>query len=335
MRARALGVTSVTALVLIVAAGCGGHSSDGSPRARAPSTPTAEAVAVGTVGPGPRIVFRSTVPGPEYGRVAMVGTDSPGGPRQYTRATCDRVAASGRELVCLRAATGTTSSYTATVWRGGTPVSSVQRPGVPSRARLSPGGTLTATTGFVDGDSYETTGFSTRTFITPVGGGRGMHLQDFQLVHRGQAIAPTDRNYWGVTFLDEDAFYVTASFDGHTWLARGSVRARRIWTTPRTAECPSVSPDHTHVAYKKKQHDGTWRIAVLDVASSREQLLPGDRSVDDQVAWLGNATILYTLPRSGADSGQSDVWAVSADGSSAPRLLIKEAGSPTVVEQVR
>ena len=40
---------------------------------------------------------------------------------------------------------------------------SVSLPGLPSRTRLSPDGTLAASTVFVNGDSYITTGFSTRT----------------------------------------------------------------------------------------------------------------------------------------------------------------------------
>ncbi len=106
----------------------------------------------------------------------------------------------------------------------------------------------------------------------------------------------------GVTFVDEDAFYVTVSFGGATWLARGSVRAERIQTLRKTAECPAVSPDHDRVAYKKREGAG-WRIAVLDLASGREKVLPGRRSVDDQVAWLDDDTLLYSLPRTGAAQG--------------------------------
>ncbi len=279
----------------------------------------------------PRIVFRHTGPGADYGHVGMVSLKDPSGPRAMTGTACDRVAAIALEMVCLRAGTGVTSTYTATVTRSGRTLRTDERPGIPSRTRLSPGGTWVTTTAFVAGDSYTTAGFSTRTFITPAAGGRSMHVEDFKLVHRGRAIAPVDRNYWGVTFVDEDEFYVTVSFGGHTWLARGSIRAHRVWTVRETAECPSVSPDHAHVAYKKRQRDGTWRIAVLDVHSGRELVLPGGRSVDDQVAWLGEDALLYALPRSGAEAGQSDVWRVDADGSSPPRLLIREAASPTVV----
>jgi hypothetical protein len=291
----------------------------------------AERVPLARVESVPRIVFRNTSPGADFGHVALVPRNDPRGPRAITALVCDRVAATAQEMACLRAGTGIASSYRAMVVRAGHVLRTDDRPGIPSRARLSPGGTLIATTAFVAGDSYTSAQFSTRTFITPVAGGHAMHVEDFQLVAHGDKIAPVDRNYWGVTFLDEDAFYVTVSFSGHTWLARGSVTDHTVTTVRETAECPSVSPDHTQVAYKKRQSDGTWRIAVLDLATGREHVLPGGRSVDDQVTWLGDDTLLYALPRTGAQSGQSDVWAVAAHGTSAPRLLIREASSPTVV----
>jgi hypothetical protein len=279
----------------------------------------------------PRLVFRNTAVGPQYSRVAMVSLSAPGGPRAITPMTCDRVDARGPVVLCLRAHTSITSSYTARVVRGTRQLASTDRPGIPSRARFSPDGTLTATTAFVAGDSYKDSGFSTRTWITSVATGRGLHIEDFDLVHDGRHIAPVDRNYWGVTFLDDDAFYVTVAFGGNTWLARGSVHDRVVHTVRETAECPSVSPDHSRVAYKKRTKDGGWRVAVLDVASGAERVLPGGRSVDDQVAWLDDDTLMYALPRTGAQSGEFDVWAVRADASSAPRVLIPLASSPSVV----
>jgi dipeptidyl aminopeptidase/acylaminoacyl peptidase len=279
----------------------------------------------------PRIVFRNTALGADYGRVAMAALADPGGARAVTSVKCDRVDAHGPELLCLQAHSTITSSYTTLVLNGSHRLLSTSRPGIPSRARFSPDGTLAATTAFVAGDSYTDSSFSTRTWITPVKTGRGLHLEDFDLVHDGRHIKPVDRNYWGVTFLDEDAFYATVSFSGHTWLVRGSVRDRTVQTVHATAECPSVAPGHTEVAYKKRQANGEWRVAVLDVASDKERLLPGSRSVDDQVAWLDDDTLIYALPRTGAHSGEFDVWAVAADGSTEPRLLIPLASSPDVV----
>ena len=261
----------------------------------------------------------------------MVALADPSGPRAVTGTTCDRVDEDRGTSLCVEAQPGVTSAYSVTAERGSDRLLRVERPGIPSRARLSPKGTLAATTAFIAGDSYLSAGFSTRTYITPLSTGRGQHVENYTLVHQGKRIAPIERNYWGVTFVDEDAFYLTVSFGGDTWLARGSVRDRRVETIRQTAECPSVSPDHTRVAYKKRQGSGGWRIAVLDLAAGREMLLAEKRSVDDQVEWLDDDTILYALPLTGARSGESDVWAVAADGTSEPRRLIEQAASPAVV----
>jgi hypothetical protein len=53
--------------------------------------------------------------------------------------------------------------------------------------------------------------------------------------------------------------------------------------------------------------------------------------VDDQAAWLDDDTILYGLGRDDDASPTTDVWAVPADGTGTPRLLIEKAWSPAVV----
>jgi hypothetical protein len=332
-RARVVVLLVVTVVVLGLTAGyfvwSAGHDDQSGSRAAPARVPVDE------LADRPRIVFRNTAIGPEYGRVAMVALADPAGPRAVTRTACDRVDAVQDTTLCLRAVSGITSTYEVIAQRDGSELFDLERPGVPSRARLSPDGTMSASTAFVGGDSYLTAGFSTRTYITSLPTGRGLHVEDFALTHHGRRVAPVERNYWGVTFVDDDTFYVTVSFGGDTWLARGSVRDRTVETIRDAAECPSVSPDHTRVAYKKRQGSGGWRVAVLDLASRQETLLPERRSVDDQVAWLDDDTVLYALPLTGRLGGESDVWAMAADGSSRPRLLIKQAASPAVVRVSR
>jgi hypothetical protein len=63
-------------------------------------------------------------------------------------------------------------------------------------------------------------------------------------------------------------------------------------------------------------------------------MLAETRSVDDQVEWLDDATIVYGLPRTGTSgAATSDLWAVPADGTGAPRTLVKDAWSPAVVRR--
>ena len=67
------------------------------------------------------------------------------------------------------------------------------------------------------------------------------------------------------------------------------------------AECPSLSPDQTRIAYKKRLESkarGIWRLAVLDLRTGQESLLAETRSVDDQGVARRNR-LLYGLPRPG------------------------------------
>lgn len=138
----------------------------------------------------------------------------------------------------------------------------------------------------------------------------------------------------GVTFTtDDNVFYATAASGGRTWLVRGD-RANRTLTAVREgAKCPSVSPDGTHVAYKKNSSTtatATWGIVVLNLATNEETVIPEKRNVDDQVEWLDNSTLLYGLQRNDA-VGDSDVWSAPIHGSGTPTLVIEHAWSPAVV----
>jgi hypothetical protein len=297
----------------------------------APAQPT---VPVASVESGPRIVFRNAAIGPGYGQVAMVPLSDPGGRRAVTALSCDRVFATSTRTLCLASDRGVATTYSARVLtRGEGAPRDLPLTGIPSRARLSRDGGRAATTSFVSGDSYSSSGFSTRTVVTTLDGSSA-DLETFRLVHRGKAIRPVDRNFWGVTFAaDGDTFYVTVAFSGQTWLARGTLQGRTVTTLRSDAECPSLSPDGTRVAYKKRQDraPGDWRLAVLDLAAGRETVLAEDRSVDDQVEWLDDHRVMYGLPGEGAAAGETNVWVVAADGSGAPAVLIEKAWSPAVV----
>ncbi len=53
------------------------------------------------------------------------------------------------------------------------------------------------------------------------------------------------------------------------------------------------------------------------------------RSIDDQLEWLDDAHVLYTVPRPG--SAISDVWVAPIEGASGARVFLHEADSPSVV----
>jgi hypothetical protein len=299
------------------------------------NAPAQSTMALSAVEGVPRIVFRNTAIGPDYGRVAMVPLAAPDGARAFTSHSCDRVFASAGRTLCLASDPGVVTTYTATTWlNAGGPVQDLPLTGFPSRARLSDDGKLAATTSFVSGDSYAAGNFSTRTIVSELASGRTVDLENFRLIHEGKSIKPTDRNYWGVTFAkDDDSFYVTVKFGGTTWLAHGSLAKRTIQTIRSDAECPSLSPDGTRVAYKKlgDRGPGDWRLAVLDIKSGTETQLTEQRSVDDQVEWLDDSRILYGMPGVGSKAAETNVWVVPADGTGAPKLLIPQAWSPAVL----
>jgi dipeptidyl aminopeptidase/acylaminoacyl peptidase len=283
----------------------------------------------------PHLVFRNTALGQGYGKVAAVPLAGPDGPRAITPASCDRVYAIAAEAVCLSANRGLTTTYKAQVlgsdW---SPARDLPLTGLPNRARISHDGTLVATTTFVYGDSYTNPGqFSTRTVITRSTGEQVADLETFRFTVGDHTMSATDRNFWGVTFADDDAFYATGASGGKTWLVKGSVSGHTLTALREDVECPSLSPDGTRIAFKKHGDlpPGQWRLAVYDLRTAKETLLAEARSVDDQVEWLGNSTILYGLPRGGTATATSDVWSVPADGGGTPRVLVHDAWSPAVV----
>ena len=301
--------------------------------AAAPVVPVAD---LKTVSAKPHIVFRSTAVGDDYGRVAMVALDDPAGPRAFTPTTCDRVYARGTEAICLYAKTGLVTTYRAEVLGAGWNVTrSIPLSGVPSRARLSPDSSLVATTTFVTGHDYTSPGqFSTETLVTNVAGGKSTNLEkDFKLYVDGKQVTASDRNMWGVTFVDDDTFYATAASGKKTWLVRGSLAKKELQSLREDAECPSISPDGTHVAFKTRNGhpQGQWQIAVYDLATGKATILAEKHSVDDQIEWLDDDQVLYGLPRGGSGPSTSDVWTAKADGSGTPAVFIKDAWSPAVV----
>jgi hypothetical protein len=291
-----------------------------------------------TVMAEPHLAFRNTALGDGYGKLALVPLAAPGGPRALTDVSCERMYAVVGRSVCLSARRGITNTYRAQVlgadWA---PSGDLPLTGLPSRVRLSRDGAMAATTTFVYGDSYTNPGqFSTRTTLTQIKGGRHVELEDFRLEVDGKAVKSADRNFWGVTFADDDNFYATAASGGHTWLVRGSVSGRRMTAVRGDVECPSLSPDGTRIGFKKHGDlpNGQWRLAVYDLRTGTETMLAETHSIDDQVEWLDDATIIYGLSRTSvAGAATSDIWAVPADGTGAPRVLVRDAWSPAVVRQ--
>jgi hypothetical protein len=293
--------------------------------------------ALGTHGGSERILFRSTAPDADYGYVASVATSDPDGARLVSGSACDRVYSAADTTMCLRIDRGILTTFSANLLAAdGVVEEAWALPGLPSRARVSADGSRAAFTSFVTGEAYATIGFSTATRIVDADGTDHGNLEEFAFSIDGTPVTAVDRNFWGVTFAaDDTTFYATGATGGTPWLVRGDLTARTLTALRPTAECPSLSPDGTRVAYKKNvSSTGTahWAIAVLDLETNEETVLNDSRSIDDQVEWLDDDTLLYAVPRAEA-AGDSDVWALPADGSGASALFIPHASSPSVVRQ--
>ncbi|GAV41559.1 TolB family protein [Streptomyces acidiscabies] len=280
-----------------------------------------------------RMVFRNLAWGPHRDEVTSVPTGDPGGPRTASGVKCLRFYAAGSTGVCLQAVHGAVSdTYRALILDASLRERSrYDVPGIPSRARVSPTGHFAAWTAFVGGDSYAGTNFSTRTAIVDTRTGALIPtLEDFEVVKDGHAYASPDVNFWGVTFARDDrTFYATMASKGKTYLIRGDLRTHTATTLHENVECPSLSPDGTRIAYKKRvsglSKDAPWRLYVLNLRTMHETPLSEPRSVDDQAVWKDDHTVVYALP---GDYG-ADLYEMRADGTGTPRLISKAAVSPT------
>lgn len=244
---------------------------------------------------------------------------------QPTGPSCLRAHAAAGTLICLRPAVP--SGFEAAVFdRNLVELKTLSVWGTPSRARVSPSGRLVAWTVFHSGDSYLREGeFSTIAGIYDLStGAHHGSLEDFTAFVDGKPFHPVHVNYWGITFAADDrTFYATMGARERTWLVKGDLVTRRLTAIHENVECPSLSPDGTRIAFKKRVA-GRWRLHVLDLAAGRETALAEHLPVDDQPAWLDDGTVVYARPV----SGKPALFAVPADGSGSPRLLREAASSP-------
>jgi hypothetical protein len=215
---------------------------------------------------------------------------------------------------------------------------SIKLNGLPSRVRVSPSGRLAAITVFLSGHSYASLKFSTQTTIIDVGSGKVLtDLETFSVTRSGEAFQSPDFNFWGVTFAhDENHFYATLWSKGKTYLVECDLAKHMANVIYEGVECPSLSPDNTRIAFKKRTVaigvPITWRICLLDLKTLTDTPLGETRSIDDQVEWLDNDHVLYAFSENESGSSASaDIWVLPADPNGSPRLLLKGAFSPAVV----
>ncbi|MBM0274371.1 TolB-like translocation protein [Micromonospora tarensis] len=321
MSTRAKLAVVVTATVLLGSAAAGYVAMAAEPDRTTPPVGGEQAV---TLAPGPRLLAITDR------HLSTVATTDPAGSRTVSGLECLRVYAAAGTGVCLKPETAW--SYQVVVLDAALrETRAVNVPGLPNRARVSASGRMVSWTTFVGGDSYTSSGFSTRTGILDTTTGATVaSLEEFAITRDGRGYRNPDVNYWGVTFTaDDNRFYATMSTAGKRYLVQGDLAARTVRTLKENVECPSLSPDGTRIAFKEAIDADPakgWRLSVLDLATMRVTATAETASVDDQAAWLDGGALAYTLRK---DDGQPDVWSVPADGSGAPKLLIPGAESPS------
>ncbi|WP_405514339.1 TolB-like translocation protein [Streptomyces canus] len=326
----------VTAVLLLAGVGTGMvlHAADRADRANQPQS-GGPAVSTGklTLDQKNRLTFVNAAAGPHRTAVASVPSADPKSGRTASDLKCARFYAAAGTGICLQSNPGVLKQSNRALLLDADLRTrhTYALAGTPSRARVSPSGRFVAWTVFVSGESYSSAFFSTRTSVLDT---RTMKLtpslETFSIVLDGKSYRAADVNFWGVTFAsDDDTFYATLNTANKTYLVRGSLSRKTVTTLAENVECPSLSPDGTRVAFKKRVLSRTdlWHEYVLDLRTLKETALAERHSVDDQATWLDNKTVAYALPTDGK-VGSSDLWSVPANGTGTPRLLIAGASSP-------
>lgn len=296
---------------------------------------TASALPIKARALSPLLYFRVNALGDNYGRLAVAPVDALNQVRYASDLSCDRVHFSGKKGVCLTSDRGVFTTYSAVAFDEQLrPGWTKKLNGIPSRVRVSPSGRLAAITIFLSGHSYTSASFSTETTIVDLRSGDVLtDLEKFSVSRDGSPFQSPDFNFWGVTFAhDENRFYATLSSKGKTYLVECDLAKRLARVIHEDVECPSLSPDNSQIAFKKRTGPITWRIWLLDLKTLKETPLGEARNVDDQVEWLDPDHVLYALPKDLKASGPTtDLWALPVRGENPPEILVKGAFSPAVV----
>jgi hypothetical protein len=292
--------------------------------------PEVKAGTIAAIAGKPHVVFqnvRGQAGDSVYAHAALAPLDAPND-RVNTGLACERVYFAADRGLCLASRQNVLggNSYKATI--SGPDFKARHRlnlDGIPIRARVSPDGHYGAATGFVVGHSYADKTFSTKTVLIDMQRGKVILdvEKDFKVLKDGRPFKKIDFNFWGVTFTrTPGGFYATLGTGGKTYLIEADMRTRLARVVTENVECPSISPDNTRIAYKRRE-GGQWRFHVLELATMKDTALAETRGIDDQVEWLDNDHILYGF--------SPDIWEVPADGSGVPRKYLSRALSPAVV----
>lgn len=286
----------------------------------------------------PHVYYTSTRSS-EFGKVVVSTLEAPNVDRFVTDLECARIDFGRTRGICLvdNRVRVVPPGLARIVDRNLHTIHTLDLPGVPSRTRLSPDERYAATTVFVLGEHY--TGiFATRTYIIDMESGALVgDLERFTTWRDNTRFSRVDFNFWGVTFLhDSNRFYATLATGGVTYLVSGDIAQRRIDVLRTNVECPSLSPDEMHLAFKSRAAGSSeWRLHVLDLTSMNERPIAAEtRRIDDQVEWLDDGHVLYQfIEERGLPEVAANVWVSPLDAGAGEerRVLIQGGLSPAIV----
>lgn len=298
--------------------------------------PTVEAAIEPGLAAAPgEVMVINRVPGPDYGRLAIRHAD---GTRTLLDRTCLRVHISADHGVCISQNEGIVPTFTTTFFEAVNPEVEIKSypSALPSRARISPEGTLSAVTAFVTGSSYADIGGEATTIVTidEIDSSRLLRgITGFEIDSDESRFDNLNPQYWGITFVDENEFYITGYFGEQPEVMHGWVDMLTMEPTGLIGSCPSLSPDGRTLVYKELQDDGSFQLVAVDLETDESWALGETRSVDDQVEWLDDDTILYALHPDGREDlvqPEFDIWMVDIAPGSEPEIFLPNADSPAV-----
>lgn len=287
-----------------------------------------------TAQPGEVLVV-NRVPGDDYGRLAIRHAD---GTRTLLDRECMRVHINADHGVCLSRDSGIVPQFTTTFFESINPNVEIKSypSALPSRARISPEGRFSAVTAFVTGGSYADIGGEASTLVTideieSTALLRG--ARQFDVISDEPRFNNLDPQFWGISFVDENEVYITGFYGEEPEIMHGYLEDMTLEPTGWVGSCPSVSPDGKTLVFKEMLPNGDFELVAVDVETQTKWKLGETRSVDDQVEWLDNDTILYALHPEGGDTAlqpEFDIWMIDIAEGSEPELFLPNADSPAV-----
>jgi len=298
----------------------------------------AQLQAVARIRKGAHVAFRDLTPGPTYGHLTFSSLENLT-QRAGTTLSCNRLHFSATDGLCLTISTAPVGFFGHLLDDQLKVTQTINLPGMPSRTRVARNGKFAAFTSFVAGDSYLAAGLSTRSRIVRVPSGEDVaDLESFAVSRDGKEFHSIDFNFWGVTFTrDPNRIYATLGTGGRILLVEGDVTAREFRVIAEDIECPSLSPDEKHIAFKKRfgsGFDAWWQPAVVDLATMTVRQLPESKHIDDQIEWLDDGHLLYAVGHStSAPLRRADIWMIAIDGGSPSSIFLADAESPAVVRR--